>query len=68
MTDQLVTCPRCGGSLVEIEHYGERLVGCVACNRWSFRGSDRLVMELPDDDLDALKDAMTRGRQARSVR
>src|SRR5215472_9038300 len=29
--------PHCHGLLIEIDHYGERLVGCVECNRWSWR-------------------------------
>jgi hypothetical protein len=31
-------CDRCGAPLIEIDHYGERLVGCIECNRWSWRG------------------------------
>ena len=33
----------------------ERLVGCIECNRWSWRGSNRLFMELLEEDLEALK-------------
>jgi hypothetical protein len=33
----------------------ERLVGCIECNRWNWRGSNRLFMELPEEDLEALK-------------
>ena len=61
-------CDRCNSPLIEIDHYGERLVGCIECNRWSWRGSDRLFMELPEEDLEALKGAITNGRQASSVR
>ena len=25
-------CDRCNFLLVEIDHYGERLIGCVECN------------------------------------
>jgi hypothetical protein len=46
---------RCKRPLIEIDHYGERLVGCVECNRWSWRGSHRLFMELPEQDLAALR-------------
>jgi protein-arginine kinase activator protein McsA len=28
-------CPSCHRTLIEIDHYGERLVGCIECNRWS---------------------------------
>ncbi len=27
-------CPYCNGPLMEIDHYGEMLVGCIHCNRW----------------------------------
>ena len=49
------TCPLCNGPLMEIDRYGERLVGCIECNRWSWRGSNRLFMELPEEDLAALR-------------
>jgi hypothetical protein len=49
------TCPLCNGPLMEIDRYGERLVGCIECNRWSCRGSNRLFMELPEEDLAALR-------------
>jgi hypothetical protein len=32
------TCFRCKRPLIEIDHYGERLVGCIECNGWSYRG------------------------------
>jgi hypothetical protein len=32
------TCARCKRPLIEIDHYGERLVGCIECNGWSYRG------------------------------
>jgi hypothetical protein len=28
---------------------------CIECNRWSWRGSNRLFMELPEEDLAALR-------------
>jgi len=49
--DSLNICLGCNGPLIEIDHYGERLVGCIECNRWSWQGSKRLFMELPDEDL-----------------
>jgi hypothetical protein len=33
----------------------ERLIGCIECNRWSWRGGDRLFMELSEEDLEALR-------------
>ena len=47
-------CKQCNQRLVEIDNYGERLIGCIECNRWSWRGSKRPI-ELPEDDLEALK-------------
>jgi len=28
------TCRYCHRTLIEIDHYGERLAGCIECNRW----------------------------------
>jgi hypothetical protein len=28
------SCDRCGSPLIQIDHYGDRLIGCLACNRW----------------------------------
>jgi hypothetical protein len=57
-------CSRCKAELIEIDHYGERLVGCINCNRWSWRGSDRLFMELPEEDIQAFR---KHDRKTRSV-
>jgi hypothetical protein len=46
---------------VEIDYYRERLIGCIGCNRWGRRGDKRLVMELKEDDLEALR--MSRNRR-----
>jgi hypothetical protein len=27
-------CPHCHRPLIEIDHYGERLIGCIECNSW----------------------------------
>ena len=48
-------CPYCNGPLIQIDHYGEMLVGCIHCNRWSHPGDEHLIMELMEDDLDALR-------------
>ena len=47
-------CKQCDRPLVEIDNYGDRLVGCIECNRWTWRGSKTLI-ELPEADLEALK-------------
>jgi hypothetical protein len=48
------TCRLCHRPLIEIEHYGERLIGCMYCNRWAWEGSQDLLMALPEQDLQAL--------------
>jgi hypothetical protein len=48
------TCRLCHRPLIEIEHSGERLVGCIDCNRWGWEGSKDLFMALPEEDLQAL--------------
>jgi hypothetical protein len=48
-------CDRCHQQLIEIDHYGERLIGCVECNRWSWCGCNELFMTLPEEDLEACK-------------
>jgi len=37
-------CVTAAQALIEIDHYGERLVGCMECNRWSWRGSQKLLL------------------------
>jgi hypothetical protein len=49
-----VTCFQCKHLLIEIDHYGQRLVGCIECNRWRLPGSSRVV-ELTEDDILALR-------------
>ena len=48
-------CPHCNRPLIKIDHYGEVLEGCIHCNRWGHPGDENLIMELMQDDLDALK-------------
>ena len=57
-------CNHCNQALIEIDHFGERLVGCIECNRWTWRGSLQLLLELPDDDIDALRERVRRAKQA----
>jgi hypothetical protein len=47
-------CKQCDQRLVEIDNYGERIIGCIECNHWTWRGSKRPI-QLPEDDLAALK-------------
>lgn len=48
-------CKTCGHPIIEIDYYGERLFGCIECNRWSSRGSKRLSLKMPEEDLGALQ-------------
>ena len=48
-------CPYCDAPLIEIDHYGDRLVGCVDCNRWGWIGDDDLTMLLKEEDITALR-------------
>jgi len=58
-------CKQCDQPLVEIDNYGERLIGCIECNCWTWRGSKQPI-ELPQDDLEALRAAAGR-KQCRST-
>jgi hypothetical protein len=49
------TCPRCHGPRIEIDRFGERLIGCVVCNLWTWPSSPNVSMALPELDLEALR-------------
>ena len=53
MVVSLMNCPCCRRPLVQIDYYGEVLVGCLDCIRCGRPGDKRLVMELLEDDLAA---------------
>jgi hypothetical protein len=60
------TCDQCDAPVIEIDHYGERLIGCIECNRW--QGSKRaFIVEMSVEDFEALRGLKANGRQARSV-
>ena len=49
------TCDQCNAPVIEIDHYGERLTGCIECNCWG--GSKRaFVVELSVEDFKALRE------------
>ena len=54
-------CLRCNGPLIEIDRFGERLVGCIECNRWTWPDSETISMALPEDDLYVIKATLGRG-------
>jgi hypothetical protein len=59
-------CDRCDQPLIEIDHYGERLTGCIQCNCW--RSDKRaFIVELAVEDFQALRESGSNGRKARSV-
>ena len=59
-------CDRCASPLTEIDHYGERLTGCLECNCW--QGSKgAFIVELSVEDVEALRELETNGRKARSI-
>src|SRR5262249_60284462 len=47
-------CDRCDAPLIEIDHYGDRLKGCVECNIWR-GGKNAFVVELSVEDIEALR-------------
>ena len=53
-------CPTCGFPLMKIDYYGEVLVGCIDCNYWGCPGDKKLMMEMQEDDLEALRASMRR--------
>ena len=55
MTRELMSgsCDRCGSPLIQIDHCGDRLTGCPACNVW--RGDkSAFIVELAVEDWEAL--------------
>jgi hypothetical protein len=50
---------------LEIDRYGERLIDCIECNRWSGNQS-AFVVELSVEDFDAIRKLEASGRQASS--
>jgi hypothetical protein len=48
--------------MIEIDRYGERLIGCIECNCW-WGGRSAFIQDLSVEDIQALRD----GRQTRSV-
>ena len=49
------TCHRCNGPLIEIDRFGDRLIGCVVCNLWTWPTSPSVSMALPEADFAALR-------------
>jgi len=56
---ELHQCKRCSLRLVELDAYGERLRGCLGCNRWQAVTTGEW-RQLPEDDIAALRGTGTR--------
>jgi hypothetical protein len=50
-----VNCDRCNEPMIEIEHHGERLVGCFECNSWKGKRSP-FIVHLSVEDFQALRE------------
>ena len=48
------SCLHCEEPLIEIDHYGDRLIGCVERNRWM--GDGKFLMQLREEDILALRE------------
>jgi hypothetical protein len=46
-------CCQCNGPLIEVDFYGERMIGCIECNRWTRDGW--IFIDLPEEDIEALR-------------
>jgi len=47
-------CPRCKAPRIKIDRFGERLIGCVVCNLWTWPSTPSVSMALPENDLSGL--------------
>jgi hypothetical protein len=56
-------CRYCNRRLMSIDHYGEKLIGCIDCNRWGRPDDKNLVMKLLEDDLEALRASASRKQE-----
>jgi hypothetical protein len=48
-------CDRCGERLIEIDRYGEQLIGCIECNRW-LSSKSAFAVELSPKEIRALRE------------
>jgi hypothetical protein len=46
-------CSQCNGPLIDIDFYGERMIGCIECNRWTRDGW--IFIDLPEEGIEALR-------------
>jgi len=50
-----MNCDCCDEPLIEIDHDGDRLLGCIECNCWR-GGKSAFVVYLSVEDFQALRD------------
>jgi hypothetical protein len=53
---------------MQIDYYSEVLVGCLHCNRWGRPGDKTLIMELLEEDVEALRDLRAGSKKSTSRR
>jgi hypothetical protein len=58
-----MNCDRCHQPLIDIDYYGEQLVGCIECNCWR-GGKSEFLFYLSVEDFQALRE----GQQKHSVK
>jgi hypothetical protein len=49
------TCEECDSVVINIDNYGERLIGCYKCNKWRRPGEVDFARTLPNEDVAALR-------------
>ena len=59
-------CDQCNSHLMEVDLDGERLTGCLQCNRWQ-SNKRTFVVELSVGDLQALRKRVGLGESATRV-
>jgi hypothetical protein len=60
MMSHSANCSLCSVPLIEIDAYGERLRGCLSCNRWRVVTTSEAFAtgewrQLPEEDIAALR-------------
>jgi hypothetical protein len=60
-----MNCDRCNEPMIEIEHDGEQLIGCMDCNCW--KGSrSAFIVDLSIEEVQALRDVGKRVQREHS--
>ena len=51
----MLKTPHCHRALIEIDYYGDRLIGCIECNRWGRPGRRHAPHASREEDLEPLR-------------